>query len=107
MTEHLDPDCVEQLKLLGARIKEARTQRGLTVRDMVIRHDYHDAQWRRFEKGASLTVPSLIRIAKALGMTLSVLLDGIGEFPVSKVDGLRGKVSDEGVSSAKKIEETL
>ena len=78
MTEQLDAEYARHLKLLGERIKQVRTEQGLSVRDMVIQHDYHDAQWRRYEKGASLTVPSLIRIAKALGVSLSILLDGIG-----------------------------
>jgi transcriptional regulator with XRE-family HTH domain len=85
MSEHVDVDYAEHLKLLGERIRKIRTERGLSVRDMVVRHDYHDAQWRRFEKGASLTVPSLIRIAKALGVSLSILLDGIGDFPAPPV----------------------
>ena len=78
MTGQLNAESSEHLKLLGERIREARTGRGLTVRDMVVQHDYHDAQWRRFEKGASLTVPSLFRILKALGVSLSILLYGIG-----------------------------
>ncbi len=78
MTAQLDSESVEHLRLLGERIKKVRLERGLTVRDMVIEHDYHDAQWRRYENGASLTVPSLFRIAKALGVSLSILLDGIG-----------------------------
>lgn len=78
MTGQQNAESTEHLKVLGERIREVRLKRGLTVRDMVVQHDYHDAQWRRFEKGASLTVPSLFRIAKALGVSLSILLDGIG-----------------------------
>ena len=78
MTAQLDSESADYLKLLGERIRKVRVERGLSVRDMVRQHDYHDAQWRRFEKGASLTVPSLFRIAKALGVSLSILLDGIG-----------------------------
>ena len=79
------------LRDLGRRIRQTRLDRGLSVRDMVINHDYHDAQWRRFENGASLTVPSLIRIAKALGTSLAILLDGVGEFSTTQVDSLKGR----------------
>ena len=78
MTAPVEAEYAEDLKLLGERIRKARVERGLSVRDMVIQHDYHEAQWRRYEKGASLTVPSLIRIGKALGVSLAILLDGIG-----------------------------
>ncbi len=78
MVEHAEADYSNDMKLLGQRIQKARKDRGLTVRDMVIQHRYHDAQWRRYEAGHALTVPSLIRIAKALGVSLSILLDGIG-----------------------------
>lgn len=80
MTERLDHEFADQLQVLGARIKKARTERGLSVRDMVVQHNYHEAQWRRYERGSSLTLPSLMRIARALGTSLSLLLDGIGEY---------------------------
>lgn len=80
MSEEVEREFARDLRLLGERIRSSRKERGLTVRDMVVKHGYHDAQWRRFEKGVSLTVPSLLRIAKALGLSVSILLDGVGEF---------------------------
>jgi len=102
MTEQIEGEYAEDLKLLGKRIKKFRTERGLSVRDMVVQHDYHDAQWRRFEKGASLTVPSLLRIAKALGVSLSILLDGIGDFPAPPGENLKGKLLSSKSSKVKK-----
>jgi transcriptional regulator with XRE-family HTH domain len=75
----------EFLKALGARIKELRTQQGLSLRDMIVQHDYHESQWRKYEKGGSLNVHSLLRIADSLGITLSKLLDGLGDFPAEPV----------------------
>ncbi len=95
MGEDIDLAYADDLKLLGARIKKARVDRGLSVRDLVIHHDYHDAQWRRYESGASLTVPSLLRIAKVLGVTPSVLLKGIGS--TKGQASLRPKSEDLGV----------
>ena len=89
MTESLDAEFANDLKALGEKIKQTRLRQGLSVRDMVVRHNYHDAQWRRYEKGAALTVPSLLRIAKALGTSMSILLDGVGEYSVAKVEDIK------------------
>ena len=72
------------LKDLGRRIRQVRLDRGLSVREMVIKHNYHDAQWRRYEAGASLTVPSLLRIAKVLETSLALLLEGVGDYSASE-----------------------
>lgn len=93
MTESLEPEFADELKALGERIKLVRKEQGLSVRDMVVHHNYHDAQWRRYEKGAALTVPSLMRIAKALGTSVTILLDGIGEFSSAKVDDIKGSLT--------------
>ena len=45
------------------RIKELRRQRGLTLRDMVVVHGYHDSNWRRMEREGVGRVQSLLRIA--------------------------------------------
>ena len=88
MTEKLDDVKMRfVLKNLGRRIRETRLARGLSVRDMVVKHDYHDAQWRRYEKGASLTVPSLVRIALALEISLSLLVEGADDYSTSKMVG--------------------
>ncbi len=51
MGEKMDPECAEYLRFLGGRIKDVRKERGLTVRDMVVGHGYHESQWRRYEGG--------------------------------------------------------
>ena len=80
-TQDVDQDYEEFLKLLAKQIKKMRLGRGLTLRDMVVTHGYHDSQWRRMEREGAGGVQSLLRIAKAFGISLSVLLDGLGEYP--------------------------
>jgi transcriptional regulator with XRE-family HTH domain len=75
---------------LGRRIKQLRLARGLSLRDMVVKHDYHDSQWRRFERGGAGNLNSLHRIAVAFEITLSELLEGLGPAATKRVD--RGKL---------------
>ena len=58
------------------RIEELRRQRGLTVRDMVVVHGYHDSNWRRMEREGVGSVQSLLRIAKAFGVPLTTITTG-------------------------------
>ncbi len=92
MSEQLDAECSEYMKLLGARIKAIRKVRGLTLRDMVVKYDYHESQWRRYERGGSITLPSLYRIAKALGLSVAILCDVFGEYQVGKIDDVAVKL---------------
>lgn len=65
---------------LGARIKHLRKERGWTLRDMVVQHGFHLSHWQAFEKGnRGISLPSLLRIAEVYNLTVSELLDGIGE----------------------------
>lgn len=65
---------------LAARIKQLRKARGWTLRHMVIEYRFHLAHWQGFEGGKKgITLPSLVRIAEVFDMTLSQLLDGLGE----------------------------
>ena len=80
-TQDVDEDYEEFLKALAKQIKKMRNERGLTLRDMVVVHGYHDSQWRRMEREGAGGVQSLLRIAKAFSISLSVLLDGLGEYP--------------------------
>jgi hypothetical protein len=59
MDPDTDQDYAEFLKLLGMRIQQMRKERGLSLRDMVVKHNYHDSQWRRYERGGPMNVPSL------------------------------------------------
>jgi transcriptional regulator with XRE-family HTH domain len=69
------------LKTLGGRIKELRKERGLSLRDMVLQHGYNDSQWRKYERGGSINLQSLLKVARVFGISLSRLLDGLGEYP--------------------------
>ena len=48
---------------------------------MVVVHGYHDSQWRRMEREGAGGIQSLLRIAKAFDISLSALLNGLGEYP--------------------------
>jgi transcriptional regulator with XRE-family HTH domain len=69
------------LKTLGQRIKQFRKARKLSLHDMVVKHGYHDSQWRRFERGGAANMLSLLKIARAFDTSLSELLEGLGQFP--------------------------
>jgi transcriptional regulator with XRE-family HTH domain len=71
----------EFLKALGSRIKQLRKERGLSLRDMVLQHGYNDSQWRKYERGGSINLQSLLKVAKVFEISLSKLLDGLGEYP--------------------------
>jgi transcriptional regulator with XRE-family HTH domain len=81
MAEDVDQDYEAFLKALGRRIKEFRKERKLSLRDMVVKHGYHDSQWRRIERLGAVNMHSLLRIARAFETSLSILLDGLGEYP--------------------------
>jgi transcriptional regulator with XRE-family HTH domain len=81
----MEAEYKEFLSALGRRIKDLRKARGWSLRDMVMLHRYHDSQWRRYESGGGLTIPSLLRIAGLFEVSLSKLLDGLAEFPRKSV----------------------
>ncbi len=91
MTDELDVDYQQFMKALGARIKQFRKERGLSLRDMVVKHDYHDSQWRRFERSGAGSLNSLLKIAKAFNTSVSILLDGLGEHPTVSVAQIQKK----------------
>lgn len=69
------------LKTLGAHIKVIRTAKGMQFRDIMIKMGYYDSQWRKYEAGGSLNISSLMKIAITLDVTLTELLDGLGQWP--------------------------
>ena len=81
------------LKTLGGRIKQLRKERGLSLRDMVLQHGYNDSQWRKYERGGSINLQSLLKVAKVFGISLSKLLDGLGEYPESSIAAIEKKRS--------------
>lgn len=91
MAGDIDPEYQEFLKTLGSRIRQLRHERGFSLRDMVIQHGYNDSQWRRYERGGSMNLQSVLKIAKTFGVSLSKLLDGLGEFPAVSVTDVQRK----------------
>lgn len=73
------------LKTLGTRIKLLRKSKGIQFRDIMIKAGYFDAQWRKYEAGGSLNISSLMKIALTLEVTLTDLLDGLGQWPMLSV----------------------
>ncbi len=73
-------DVTEEYKAFLAhtakRIKELRHERGLTLRDMVVVHGYHDSNWRRIERAGVGNMRSLLRVAKAFGVPLTMITTG-------------------------------
>jgi transcriptional regulator with XRE-family HTH domain len=84
-----DEEYTQFLKTLGSRIKQLRKERGYSLRDMVIHHGYNDSQWRRYERGGSINVHSLLKIAKLFGISLSTLLDGLAEYPQTSIQEIK------------------
>jgi transcriptional regulator with XRE-family HTH domain len=95
MADEFGPDYGQFLKELGARIKLLRNERGLSLRDMIVTHGYADSQWRRYERGGSVNVQTLLRICNAFKISLCVLLDGLGEYPAASVDEIKHKQQSE------------
>lgn len=80
-TEPAAPENTEYalfLKALGARIRGLRKEHGWSWRDMVVLHDFHISKWQGYESGRyGISLPSLLRISKLFGMTVSELLEGL------------------------------
>jgi transcriptional regulator with XRE-family HTH domain len=91
MADEFGLDYAQFLKELGARIKQLRNDRGLSLRDMIVTHGYADSQWRRYERGGSVNVQTLLRICNAFKISLCVLLDGLGEYPAASVDEIKSR----------------
>jgi DNA-binding Xre family transcriptional regulator len=55
-----------------------RTDRGWTLRRMIVEHGFHLAQWQGFEKGKGISVPTLLRLCEIFDLTLEELVGGLG-----------------------------
>jgi transcriptional regulator with XRE-family HTH domain len=65
----LNPD--DQLKKLGARIKDLRIKEGYTSYEyFAYEHNISRAQFGRYEQGQDLRFSSLVKVLNAFGMTL-------------------------------------
>ena len=62
---------------LGKRLKELRKARGLTFRDMIRLHGFHQTGVQRIEAGDGISVRLLLRFAEAYQVPLETLLAGL------------------------------
>jgi transcriptional regulator with XRE-family HTH domain len=75
-TSDLPPD--ELIKKVGARFKELREKRGYTNYEKFANaKDIGRAQYGRYEKGEDLRLSSLIKVARALEVSLEELFKGL------------------------------
>lgn len=81
---HQDQDAF--FSALGRRIKELRKERGWSLSHMHIRFGYVPSQWQRFEKGKSVTIGSLLKMAEIFDCDLAVLIDSLGKFPTKRME---------------------
>lgn len=63
---------------IGEAIKKARLQQNLTQEELGERVGVQKAQISRMERGYSISIPSMGRVFKALGITTATLDLGIG-----------------------------
>ena len=102
-TQDVDEEYEEFLRLIAKRIKTLRHERSLSLRDMVVQHGYHDSNYRRIEREGAGGIQSLLRICKAFDVTLSCLLNGLGEYPKADPKKIGQKVNSKqdgiGISS--------
>lgn len=98
----MDIDYKAFLLALGKRVKKFRKDRGWSLRDMVILHGYHDSQWRKYESGGGMTVPSLLRIAAIFHVSISELLDGLAESPLPNGSPIKEKPKAKSVNGSAK-----
>lgn len=66
------------LRELGAKLRSMRKDQGWTLRQMIVQHGFHLAQWQGFEKGKGISVPSLLRLCDVFNVTLEELVGGLG-----------------------------
>jgi transcriptional regulator with XRE-family HTH domain len=64
----------------GQRLRELRTERGLSHEDIARRTDLHTTAISRFERGArEPLLKTILRLAEGLGVPPGALLDTVGE----------------------------
>ena len=69
-------DYTRFFRALGKRIRELRRKRGLVQEDMISYH-FSTRHWQQIEAGRPNTVTTLLRICKALKVSLSDLVRGL------------------------------
>jgi len=69
-------DYTRFFRALGKRIRELRRKRNLVQEDMLSFH-FSTRHWQQIEAGRPITVTTLLRICKALRVSMSDLLRGL------------------------------
>ena len=64
----------EDWERLGKSIRTARKAKGLTLQEAADRYGASLRWWQRLERGRNVSLDGLLRIAKALGVSASKLL---------------------------------
>ncbi len=86
---------------MGSRLRELRTERGLSQEDMVL-YGFSGKHWQQLESGRPITVTTLLRICETLGTTLDVLLNGLDQGVYAKVSSIPAPAILKNVSSRRK-----
>lgn len=82
-----EKEFIKELKLLGKRLKQLRTDRGLTLLALEILCGINDSDLSRIENGKEkVELFTVFRIAKALDVSLLDVFEYDGEIPVSNVN---------------------
>jgi len=77
----------KELKPLGARLKQLRKQRGLTLLQLEILCGINDSDLSRIERGKDkVELFTIFRMAKALHVSLIDVFNYDGEIPETKVN---------------------
>ncbi|MBD5257464.1 MAG: helix-turn-helix transcriptional regulator [Barnesiella sp.] len=70
-------DAAVEAALIGASIKEARKSLNLTQKELGERVGVLTAQISKIESGRNLTISTLVRVLRALGLTADFAIDGL------------------------------
>lgn len=76
-------DAEVEAALIGASIKEARKANNLTQSQLGERIGVQAAQISKIESGRNLTIATIVKVLKALGMTAEFSVSGLNLAPVT------------------------
>ncbi len=66
------------LRELGSRVRQLRTERNLSHRQMILLHGFHLNQLHRIEGGEPVSVQTLLKLCSAFDLTLEQLVKDLG-----------------------------
>ena len=72
-------DYTRFFRALGKRIRELRRKRNFVQEDMLSFH-FSTRHWQQIEAGRPITVTTLLRICKALRVSMSDLVRGLDKY---------------------------